>query len=74
MYTIVSKKGCPFCVSAIELAKDKGLPYDVHLLETPEQIATFKALGFRTVPQIRSNVSPIGGYEEFVAYLEGKNK
>ena len=59
-YTIVTAEGCVYC----DKAKQRIGTYTEFKLDTPDKIATFKALGFRTVPQIIRDGVLIGGYDQ----------
>lgn len=70
MYIIHSKPGCPWCVKAKELMKLHNINFEEHMYTTPEEIASFKAKGFKTFPQIYNDKAQhIGGFEALEAYL-----
>ncbi|BCJ91750.1 hypothetical protein IZ6_24850 [Terrihabitans soli] len=67
-FEIITKPGCIYCDMAKALLAPYG--YKETVCSTPEQIAAFKAEGWRSFPQIFENGLPIGGYTELEAYLE----
>lgn len=70
MIEIYSKPGCPFCVNAKALLKQKGQTWtEYDLTQNPElrdEMLT-RANGHHTVPQIFINHSHIGGCDELMA-------
>ncbi|MDE4297186.1 glutaredoxin [Phaeobacter gallaeciensis] len=69
-FEIISTDWCSFCKRAKEKLDELGLTYRESLLDSQEKIASFKAAGFTTVPQIYHNGSHIGGYMELLDWLE----
>ena len=72
---ILGKSDCPYCVKAKELVEAKGLDYKyidiVAKGYTKVDLEVYTGSPVETVPQIFIDSQPIGGYTEFVAYLEG---
>ncbi|MEO5830804.1 MAG: glutaredoxin 3 [Rhodanobacter sp.] len=67
---VYSTAVCPYCVSAKNLLKSKGLEWtEVRVDTDPVQRAAMLARsgGHRTVPQIFINDQFVGGYDELVA-------
>lgn len=67
---IYSTTVCPYCVSAKNLLKSKGLSWqEVHVDTDPALRETMMARsgGRRTVPQIFINDQHVGGYDDLVA-------
>jgi glutaredoxin 3 len=67
---VYSTAVCPYCVSAKNLLKSKGLEWtEVRVDTDPVQRASMAARsgGHRTVPQIFINDQFVGGYDELVA-------
>ena len=60
---------CPYCVAAKNFLKSRGLGYQEVRVDTdPAARALMMERTRRTsVPQIFSNGTPVGGYEELVA-------
>lgn len=79
-YTLYLAEGCPYCDSALDLARDSGLEYYAHLLEwqDPRLLEAKAKYDHRTVPVIVETTVDgdsrtekfIGGYTEFKAHLE----
>ncbi len=76
-YIILVKDRCPFCVNAIELIEEMGLPnkvvrFDKEQLPLLEQFKT--AYDYGTVPMVFKRVGPdirfIGGYSDLVEYFD----
>ena len=72
MIMIYGKPGCTFCEQAKNLCITRGYVYEYKTLDedyTKEQLLeTFP--GARTVPQIVVNGLKVGGYNDFVKYIE----
>ena len=67
---IYSKPACPFCVKAKKLADSLGMPYiEVNIFEHVQAYHIMKKLGFKTVPQIYLKGVHIGGYDDFVTFV-----
>ena len=75
MIEIWGKPMCPSCSKAKQLCETRGFTYTYKELDkdfTREQVfETFP--GARTFPQIKVNGSNVGGYEQFVSYIEDTN-
>lgn len=69
---IWGKDNCPSCTKAKMLAETRGLDFTYKVLgkdfEREQVMERFP--GARTFPQILANGSPIGGFEQFVAYIK----
>ena len=76
MYKLIVKNTCPFCVSAIELLKEKDLRYSATSVDgNPELLQEMKAnYNWQTVPIItkvtQSGTLFIGGYTDLKEHLE----
>lgn len=72
MILIYGKPGCAFCEQAKTLCETRGFMFEYMTLDedyTKEQLLeTFP--GAKTVPQIVVNGLKIGGYTDFVKYIE----
>lgn len=72
MIEIYGKPMCPFCDRAKALCQSRQYKFTYKSLGTDyskeELLESFP--GARSVPQIRINGENIGGYEQFVTYLE----
>lgn len=72
MIEIYGKPGCPFCDKAKALCEQRGYKFEYKSLGTDynkeELLETFP--GARTVPQIKVGGESVGGYNEFVTYIE----
>ncbi|HKO88988.1 MAG TPA: glutathione peroxidase [Burkholderiales bacterium] len=67
---VLSKEGCPFCVKAKDLLKQKGLDYvDISLPHKTRSRATGAIAGAPTTPQVFINGRLIGGLEQLERYL-----
>lgn len=67
---IFSTAVCPFCISAKNLLKSKGLEWtEVRIDTDPEQRDAMltRSGGRRTVPQIFINDQHVGGFDDLVA-------
>ena len=81
MFTVYSKPNCPFCDQAKALLEQRDLPFKViHLdvgqpkVEGETYIARDDLLALiptaRTMPQILSGDTPIGGFSDLKARLD----
>jgi glutaredoxin 3 len=81
MFTVYSKPACPFCDQAKALLTQKGLPFQVIMLDVGQpkvegqqyiQRADLLALFpyARTVPQIIDEREHIGGFAELRKWLD----
>lgn len=62
---------CPFGLLAKRMLDDAGLPFEDKLLESREEVDSFKSEhGVATTPQVFINGERIGGSEELARYLE----
>ena len=69
--TIFSKPGCPFCIEAKDILKDKGYQYEEVLLDGGVSYKTLRNVtGASTAPQIFINGEKIGGNAELKKYLK----
>lgn len=67
---VLSKEGCPFCVKAKELLKQKGFDYvDITLPHKTRSRATGAITGAQTTPQVFINGRLIGGLEQLQRHL-----
>lgn len=75
MIEIWGKPMCPSCTKAKQLCETRKFEFVYKELDkdfTREQVfETFP--GARTFPQIKVNGTNIGGYEQFVSYIEDTN-
>ena len=58
---------CPYCVSAKELLRSKGVPYvEINVAGAPDMRAAMvqRANGRTTVPQIFIGATHVGGFDE----------
>ena len=69
-FIIHTKPGCPWCEKAKKAIKDSGESYQEIIYAEPDEIAEFKALGFKTFPQIYQNGEHIGGFADLLDYLD----
>jgi glutaredoxin 3 len=72
--TIYSKGYCPFCKGAKKILNSKGILFteiDVEFSETKRQEMVDRS-GRLTVPQIFSDDTHIGGYDDLVSYYSAK--
>ena len=70
---IYTSNHCPYCRSAKELLKSKGVVFEeVDVTDAPEKRAQLveKAEGRTTVPQIFIDDKSIGGYQDLVEFYE----
>ena len=73
MITIYGKENCAFCTKAKQFADIRGFKYeykDVGLAPFMEELLERSTERPRSVPQIWVNNNHIGGYNEFVSYVE----
>lgn len=69
---VMHKHTCPYGLKAKHLLKRKGFGITEKLLNSREQVDTFKAQhNIKTTPQVFINGERIGGYDALKAYLEG---
>ena len=72
MIQIYGKPMCPFCEKAKNLCEQRGYDYEYKTLDADytkeELLETFP--GARTVPQILVSGLKVGGYEQFLKYIE----
>lgn len=71
-WLVLSKPGCPYCVDAKELLASLGFTPEVKEHVSELEIASFKAQGHRTFPQVYHNGGLIGGYDALRSYLVGE--
>lgn len=79
-YTLYLTEGCPYCTSALDLARDSGVEYYAQLLEweSPILLEAKEKYNHSTVPVVvetkvidgEHNERLIGGYTEFLEHLE----
>tara|TARA_B100001564_G_C20558544_1_gene632631 strand:- start:161 stop:421 length:261 start_codon:yes stop_codon:yes gene_type:complete len=79
-YTLYLAEDCPYCVSALDLARSSGVEYYAQFLEweSPILLEAKEKYNHSTVPVVietrvtngESNERLIGGYTEFAAHLE----
>ena len=70
MFTVYSKKSCPFCVKAKDALAQCGFEFEVRdIEESDEARAFFDEKEFKTVPQVYDGYNYIGGYDELADYL-----
>lgn len=69
IYSIYTKKNCPWGLKAIEMLKSHKLPYEIHILPTDQIQAFKKKYNVQTTPQIFLGDKRIGGYTELTKYL-----
>ena len=63
--TVYTRKGCEFCFNAKNFLKEKGLPFEEHVLGVDYSVKTLVALsGGTTVPQIFINGKRLHGFDE----------
>jgi len=72
MIQIYGKTGCPFCDKAKTFCDTRSYNYEYKVLNVDytkdELLETFP--GARSVPQIKVNGSAVGGYSDFIKYVE----
>lgn len=72
MIEIYGKTQCPYCVQAKQLCETRKFNYEYKELGKDfdrEQVLEWFP-GARTFPQIKINGKSIGGYNEFVKYID----
>lgn len=72
MITIYGKDGCGYCIAATKVCTQRDLKYEYLRLDehfTRDELLT-KFPNAKTFPQIEVNTLHVGGYNEFVEYLE----
>lgn len=64
---------CTYCEQAKALLSELGHTYDVTVFGTDQEIADFKAMGFKSFPQVYAVTvdtdTLLGGYDDLCAYL-----
>ena len=73
---VYSMQNCPFCVKAKNLLTQRGVSYDVEMIDdwSDEQWDQFaKKSGMKTVPQIYVDGQLIGGYTQ-LAEVDAKDQ
>lgn len=68
-FHILTKPGCPHCDRAKAAITAAGFTYSERVYDTPEQIAAFKADGFKTFPQVYHGAQHIGGADDTEAWF-----
>lgn len=69
--TVLTRKGCPFCVRAKGMLNDAGIAFEELTLNEDYTDRTLRAVAnASTVPQVFINGERIGGSEELEAWLE----
>lgn len=74
--TVYSMQNCPYCVKAKNLLTQRGVKYDVVMIDDwsdEEWDALVKKSGMKTVPQIYSDDQLIGGYTQ-LAEVDAKDE
>lgn len=85
MYLVYSKnpiESCPFCVNAVELLKEKHLPYEVYkvgthftrdwLRDAYPEMKTYPVILERTIVENNKAIYKlVGGYTELKAKIDG---
>lgn len=66
---VYTKDPCPYCVRAMRLLDDKGVPYEeIDLTDKPDEINRIKTeTGWMTVPIILIDGKLVGGYNDLRA-------
>ena len=75
MFTIYTKKNCPYCVQAKTLMKMKGDSFEEKSIETDSIFDEMKEVApyARTMPQIiKEDKELIGGFTELLSYYDNK--
>lgn len=74
MITIYGKANCGFCTKALKFARDRNFKYeykDVGIGHVNlDELKTRAATEVRTVPQIFVGSNHVGGYTDFIKYVE----
>ena len=76
LVVVYSKDYCPYCVSAKQLLKQKGLEFTEYQVDRDQEKyreMLQKSNGGRTVPQIFIGDTHVGGYDDLYA-LHRQNK
>lgn len=68
IFTIHTKPGCSWCEDAKTEIKSNGDDYVEIVYSTQADIDGFKAMGFKTFPQIYLKSRRIGGYEDLLDF------
>ena len=70
--TLYTKDYCPYCKSAKQLLKSKGLSFnEIDVLEQPDKMTEMlERSQRRTVPQIFFDVQHIGGYDDLLEHYQ----
>lgn len=86
--TIIGSTSCHFCNKTKDVANQRNIPYEYKVINRGEPIEELLAFGtpitmeeavsivgtpFRTIPQIIIDGALIGGYEDFLNYLNTKD-
>lgn len=69
-FNIVTMGQCIYCDKAKELITRKGDEFQAIELSTKVQYDLFRALGYKTVPNIVLDGVRIGGYDDLVKFYE----
>lgn len=68
--SIMTKPGCPFCISAKSILEAEGLDYEEIVVGHDATLRTVRAMsGMETVPQVFIEGDHIGGTEDLKAYI-----
>nr|WP_242065409.1 glutaredoxin domain-containing protein [Trichocoleus sp. FACHB-262] len=68
--SLFTKEGCPFCVRAKEMLKERGLAYEEIVIGKNATTRSLRAMaGGTTVPQVFIDGKLIGGSEDLADYL-----
>lgn len=71
MISIFGKKNCPYCTKAVDLAAKSGESYQYwDITDDPYPASVLKFIGYRTVPVIFDDLEYVGGYNDFVDYMQ----
>lgn len=76
-YLIISKDNCPYCVKAKRLFKQLDIPFtELHVPDdiTREEFRVMFDGHPLTVPKIYENSTLVGGYDDFVKFMNEKGK
>lgn len=69
-FDIITMGQCVYCDKAKELITRKGDEFQAIELSTKVQYDLYKALGYKTVPNIVLDGVRIGGYDDLVKFYE----
>jgi glutaredoxin 3 len=79
-YVLYIKKKCPFCVKAVNLLREKSIPFNVVAFDNrPTVLKEMKEVySWQTVPMVfeeteNKNFKLIGGYTDLLTTLESNN-